>query len=158
MASSLPGPATLPTPPAADFKYVPPAATKLTKKPIRMSAPDQSGTAPAIALPATALSAAAAAAHDASAEPEPDAPPPTAAELVTIAGERAAHREDEAEKARKRVQATRLRALKHASDQLPSGRIVSPRTPKEMAIARCGNVSELISDDSDSDDDETAGG
>ena len=161
MAASLPGPATLPTPPSEDYKYV--AKSTTLPKPIRLIAKDQAGTAPALAVPATALATAVATAD---AEPEPDAPPPTAEEVAAIAEKRRQGRESEADDgyeeedddALSRVRATRLRALKHASEQLPAGRIVTPRTPKEIAIARCGNVSGLISDDSDDDDDGNAGG
>ena len=154
MAASLPGPATLPTPPSEEYKYV--AKTTTLPKPIRLIAKDQAGTAPALAVPATALATAVATAD---ADAEPDAPPPTAEEVAAIAEKRRQGRESEADDALSRVRATRLRALKHASEQLPAGRIVTPRTPKEIAIARCGNVSGLISDDSDDDDDDgNAGG
>ena len=60
-------------------------------------------------------------------------------------------RDSEVEAVRARVAATRLKALQSASNQLTPRVPSRPKTPKEIAIARCGNVSALISSDSDSD-------
>ena len=95
------------------------------------------------------------------------APPslPTAEDIALASARDSTKREtsraSEVEAVRARVAATRLKALQSASNQLTPRVPARPKTPKEIAIARCGNVSALISSDSDSDvgdQDDQAGG
>jgi hypothetical protein len=119
------------------------------------------GTVPALALPSQSLS------H------QSDVPPgaagdfalPTAEDIALASArdstKREKSRDSEVEAVRARVAATRLKALQSASNQLTPRVPSRPKTPKEIAIARCGNVSALISSDSDSDvgdQDDQAGG
>ena len=108
------------------------------------------GTVPALALPSQSLS------H------QSDVPPgaagdfalPTAEDIALASArdstKREKSRDSEVEAARARRVATRLQAPS-APNQLTPRVPSRPKTPKEIAIARCGNVSALISSDSDSD-------
>ena len=120
------------------------------------------GTVPALALPTASLS------HQSNVPPGPagDYALPTAEDIALAsargAGDRGKSRDAEVEAVRARVAATRLKALQSASGQLTPRIVHRPTTPKEIAIARGGNVSALISDDSDDSDvgdqDDQAGG
>ena len=119
------------------------------------------GTVPALALPSQSLS------HQADVPPGAtgDFALPTAEDIALASARDSTKREtsraSEVEAVRARVAATRLKALQSASNQLTPRVPSRPKTPKEIAIARCGNVSALISSDSDSDvgdQDDQAGG
>ena len=120
-----------------------------------------SRTVPALALPSQSLS------HQADVPPGAagDFALPTAEDIALASArdstKREKSRDSEVEAVRARVAATRLKALQSASNQLTPRVPSRPKTPKEIAIARCGNVSALISSDSDSDvgdQDDQAGG
>ena len=119
------------------------------------------GTVPALALPSQSLS------HQADVPPGAagDFALPTAEDIALASARDSTKREtsraSEVEAGRARVAATRLKALQSASNQLTPRVPSRPKPPKEIAIARCGNVSALISSDSDSDvgdQDDQAGG
>ena len=119
------------------------------------------GTVPALALPSQSLS------HETTVPPGAagDFALPTADDIALASARDSTKREtsraSEVEAVRARVAATRLKALQSASNQLTPRVPARPKTPKEIAIARCGNVSALISSDSDSDvgdQDDQAGG
>ena len=114
-----------------------------------MRAPPQPGTVPSLTLPNQSFAALAA-------EAPPDAPPPTAEERARDEISRKEERAKEVDAVQARVAATRSRALQSASNMLTPRTPRAPTTPREIANARGGNVSALISDSSDEED--VAGG